>query len=109
MAKLSSLDGRDSEFCFKYRLPGKDLDALISITNDEDLEHMMLEYDRLHRGSTKLNLDGSLLPAMTVSATNLDILFSLNKVKLPDSVPAPVEAVVQKVVAKDVTAGLCES
>ncbi|CAN6458978.1 unnamed protein product [Victoria cruziana] len=37
---------------FKYQLPEEDLDALISVTNDEDLEHLMLEYDRLSRGST---------------------------------------------------------
>ncbi|KAM7279148.1 hypothetical protein ACFE04_006282 [Oxalis oulophora] len=54
MAKLSSLCCYDeSDMCFKYQLPGEDLDALISVTNDEDLEHMMLEYDRLYRASAK--------------------------------------------------------
>ncbi|KAK8552107.1 hypothetical protein V6N13_120531 [Hibiscus sabdariffa] len=53
MAKLSSLYGGDYEVCFKYQLPGEDLDALISVTNDEDLEHMMMEYDRSHRVSAK--------------------------------------------------------
>ncbi|KAJ8762593.1 hypothetical protein K2173_008032 [Erythroxylum novogranatense] len=52
MNKLTSLCG-DSDVCFKYQLPGEDLDALISVTNDEDLEHMMLEYDRLYRASAK--------------------------------------------------------
>ncbi|KAH7567610.1 hypothetical protein ACOSP7_010396 [Xanthoceras sorbifolium] len=52
MNKLSALYG-DDNVCFKYQLPGEDLDALISVTNDEDLEHMMLEYDRLYRASTK--------------------------------------------------------
>ncbi|KAJ4701512.1 Octicosapeptide/Phox/Bem1p domain-containing protein [Melia azedarach] len=52
LAKLSALYG-DENVCFKYQLPGEDLDALISVTNDEDLEHMMLEYDRLYRASTK--------------------------------------------------------
>ncbi|CAK9181390.1 unnamed protein product [Ilex paraguariensis] len=51
MQKLSSLC--DSDACFKYQLPGEDLDALISVTTDEDLEHMMLEYDRLYRASAK--------------------------------------------------------
>ncbi|XP_015074067.1 uncharacterized protein LOC107018173 isoform X2 [Solanum pennellii] len=51
VAKLSSLS--DCDVCFKYQLPGEDLDALISVTNDEDLEHMMLEYDRLYRGTAK--------------------------------------------------------
>lgn len=52
VSKLSSLvTGGGAEYydevCFKYQLPGEDLDALISVTNHEDLEHMMLEYDRL--------------------------------------------------------------
>ncbi|KAJ7958881.1 Octicosapeptide/Phox/Bem1p domain-containing protein [Quillaja saponaria] len=51
MGKLSSLC--DADVCFKYQLPGEDLDALISVTNDEDLEHMMVEYDRLFRASAK--------------------------------------------------------
>lgn len=38
---------------FKYQLPGEDLDALISVTNDEDLGHMMAEYDRLHASGAK--------------------------------------------------------
>lgn len=43
----------DSEVSFKYQLPGEDLDALISVTNDEDLDHMLLEYDRLCKSSAK--------------------------------------------------------
>lgn len=31
----------------KYQLPNEDLDALISVTTDEDVENMMDEYDRL--------------------------------------------------------------
>lgn len=46
-SKLASVCGSD-EVCIKYQLPGEDLDALISVTNDEDLEHMVLEFDRLH-------------------------------------------------------------
>ncbi|CAL5332620.1 unnamed protein product [Camellia sinensis] len=51
ISKLSALC--DSQVSFKYQLPGEDLDALISVTNDEDLEHMMMEYDRLCRASAK--------------------------------------------------------
>ncbi|KAG2380542.1 uncharacterized protein HKW66_Vig0249460 [Vigna angularis] len=36
------------DLTFKYQLPGEDLDALISVTNDDDLEHMMHEYDHLY-------------------------------------------------------------
>ncbi|PKA60575.1 hypothetical protein AXF42_Ash019468 [Apostasia shenzhenica] len=55
VARLASLYGAASpeEICFKYQLPGEDLDALISVTNDEDLEQMMIEYDRLRRSSGK--------------------------------------------------------
>ncbi|KAH7427341.1 hypothetical protein KP509_10G040200 [Ceratopteris richardii] len=36
-----------SSVIIKYQLPYEDLDALISVTSDEDLENMMEEYDRL--------------------------------------------------------------
>ncbi|PRQ24166.1 putative PB1 domain-containing protein [Rosa chinensis] len=51
VARLSALS--DSDVSFKYQLPGEDLDALISVTNDDDLEHMMHEYDRLYRASAR--------------------------------------------------------
>ncbi|KAK8562786.1 hypothetical protein V6N13_018652 [Hibiscus sabdariffa] len=55
ISKLSALcgGGGDGDVSFKYQLPGEDLDALISVTNDDDLEHMMHEYDRLYRASAK--------------------------------------------------------
>ncbi|GAB4839095.1 hypothetical protein Ancab_028623 [Ancistrocladus abbreviatus] len=54
LSKLSSLsDSSPSDICFKYQLPGEDFDALISVTNDEDIEHMMSEYDRLNRNSVR--------------------------------------------------------
>ncbi|KAF5448392.1 hypothetical protein F2P56_028934 [Juglans regia] len=52
ISKLSALSG-DPDVSFKYQLPGEDLDALISVTNDDDLDHMMHEYDRLYRASAK--------------------------------------------------------
>ncbi|KAH7517670.1 hypothetical protein FEM48_Zijuj09G0089200 [Ziziphus jujuba var. spinosa] len=51
ISKLSALC--EVDVSFKYQLPGEDLDALISVTNDDDLEHMMHEYDRLYRASAK--------------------------------------------------------
>ncbi|WOL10377.1 hypothetical protein Cni_G19132 [Canna indica] len=33
--------------CLKYQLPNEDLDALVSLTSDEDVENMFDEYDRL--------------------------------------------------------------
>ncbi|XP_050378848.1 uncharacterized protein LOC126796126 [Argentina anserina] len=56
ISKLSSISDSLSDappLCFKYQLPGEDLDALISVTNDEDLDHMMIECDRLYRASPK--------------------------------------------------------
>lgn len=47
-ARLAALAGNAGDVCVKYQLPGEDLDALVSVTNDEDLEHLVLEYDRLH-------------------------------------------------------------
>ncbi|CAK7330359.1 unnamed protein product [Dovyalis caffra] len=52
ISKLAAVCG-DTDVAFKYQLPGEDLDALISVTNDDDLEHMMHEYDRLFRASAK--------------------------------------------------------
>ncbi|KAJ0257137.1 putative Ser/Thr protein kinase [Hirschfeldia incana] len=55
----------------KYQLPGEDLDALVSVSCDEDLQNMMEEYNEMENrgGSQKLrmflfsvsDLDGSLL------------------------------------------------
>uniref|UniRef100_A0ACD5YYB1 Uncharacterized protein n=1 Tax=Avena sativa TaxID=4498 RepID=A0ACD5YYB1_AVESA len=47
-ARLTALAGTKADICVKYQLPGEDLDALVSVTNDEDLEHLVIEYDRLH-------------------------------------------------------------
>lgn len=46
LEKLSKFSGT-SNISMKYQLPNEDLDALITITNDEDVENMMEEYDRL--------------------------------------------------------------
>lgn len=42
----------------KYQLPGEDLDALISVSSDEDLHHMVEEYHELERvvGPQRLRL-----------------------------------------------------
>ncbi|KAJ0962660.1 hypothetical protein J5N97_027782 [Dioscorea zingiberensis] len=44
----SLLGGRP--FSLKYQLPDEDLDALVSVTSDEDLDNMIDEHDRLVRG-----------------------------------------------------------
>ncbi|XP_057960602.1 protein PAL OF QUIRKY [Malania oleifera] len=45
LLKLSKLAGTPN-ITVKYQLPSEDLDALISVTTDEDVENMMEEYDR---------------------------------------------------------------
>ncbi|KAG4931124.1 hypothetical protein JHK85_048707 [Glycine max] len=42
------------DLTFKYQLPSEDLDALISATNDDEIKHMMHEYDRLYSPNLKL-------------------------------------------------------
>lgn len=50
-AKLRSLwhTIEASEISVKYQLPGEGLDALVSLIDDDDVEHMMVEYDRMQR------------------------------------------------------------
>ncbi|KAI3678725.1 hypothetical protein L6452_38028 [Arctium lappa] len=54
---------RTSEFCdqphtIKYQLPGEDLDALISVSSNEDLQNMIEEYNGLgsREGSPRLRI-----------------------------------------------------
>ncbi|KVH89579.1 uncharacterized protein LOC112526815 [Cynara cardunculus var. scolymus] len=72
--KLSKLSGT-SDICVKYQLPNEDLDALITVTSDEDVENMLDEYDRLaHNHKTaRLRLflfptDASLSRATSISS-----------------------------------------
>ncbi|XP_024158799.1 uncharacterized protein LOC112166243 [Rosa chinensis] len=46
LSKLSKLSGL-SNVTVKYQLPNEELDALISVTTDEDVDNMMDEYDRI--------------------------------------------------------------
>ncbi|XP_073133560.1 protein PAL OF QUIRKY-like [Henckelia pumila] len=56
LSKLSKLAGT-SNISIKYQLPNEDLDALITVTADEDVENMMEEYDRLSQNkSARLRL-----------------------------------------------------
>ncbi|XP_068644426.1 protein PAL OF QUIRKY-like [Aristolochia californica] len=50
LSKLSKLSG-STDFTVKYQLPNEDLDALISVTTDEDLDNMLEEFDRLSHSS----------------------------------------------------------
>lgn len=48
----------NQQHTIKYQLPGEDLDALISVSSDEDLQNMMEEYHGVERveGSQRLRL-----------------------------------------------------
>lgn len=52
LSKLSKLaGGHPNLLSVKCQLPNEDLDALISVSSDEDVENMMDEYDRLSASS----------------------------------------------------------
>lgn len=53
--KLSKLSST-TNINVKYQLPNEDLDALISVSTDEDVENMMEEYDRLGSKTARLRL-----------------------------------------------------
>ncbi|KAF6141133.1 hypothetical protein GIB67_006578 [Kingdonia uniflora] len=62
---------KTSEICnqshtIKYQLPGEDLDALISVSSDEDLQNMMEEYYGLER------VDGQRLRIFLISVSESD-------------------------------------
>ncbi|CAO2842737.1 unnamed protein product [Amaranthus hypochondriacus] len=46
-SKLSKLLSPSIDFTVKYQLPNEELDALITVSTDEDVENMMEEFDRL--------------------------------------------------------------
>ncbi|XP_047168753.1 uncharacterized protein LOC124837438 isoform X1 [Vigna umbellata] len=46
----------------KYQLPGEDLDALISVCSNEDLHHMIEEYEELERAGASQRLRIFLIP-----------------------------------------------
>ncbi|KAM0021651.1 putative PB1 domain-containing protein [Helianthus debilis subsp. tardiflorus] len=61
LSKLSKLSGT-TDICVKYQLPNEDLDALITVTSDEDVENMMDEYDRLAHNNKTARLRIFLFP-----------------------------------------------
>ncbi|CAN4078235.1 unnamed protein product [Withania somnifera] len=61
LVKLSKLAGKPN-MNIKYQLPNEDLDALITVSTDEDLENMMEEYDRLIQNQKSARLRVFLFP-----------------------------------------------
>ncbi|XP_061337550.1 uncharacterized protein LOC133284531 [Gastrolobium bilobum] len=65
---LEELMRKTSAICnqthiIKYQLPGEDLDALISVCSDEDLHHMIEEYEELERAGGSQRLRIFLIPS----------------------------------------------
>ncbi|XP_030516790.2 uncharacterized protein LOC115730297 [Rhodamnia argentea] len=52
----------DADMVLKYQVASEDLDALVSVRSDEDLKHMLDEYDR-HESSGNPRLRAFLFPA----------------------------------------------
>lgn len=53
MTKINNLF--DGEYVLKYQIASEDLDSLVSVKSDEDIRHLLDEYDRLEReGCSKL-------------------------------------------------------
>ncbi|CAK9181291.1 unnamed protein product [Ilex paraguariensis] len=68
--KLSKLSGTTSTINIKYQLPNEDLDALITVTADEDVENMMEEFDRLSNNHKTARLRLFLFPTESDSRTS---------------------------------------
>ncbi|GJM87307.1 hypothetical protein PR202_ga03247 [Eleusine coracana subsp. coracana] len=86
VARLAALVGNTGDFCVKYQLPGEDLDALVSVTSDEDLEHLVLEYDRLHLLRPAPPSSGS---GSSRGGSNLRLRVFLFPVQAPPPPPQP--------------------
>ncbi|KAH1064885.1 hypothetical protein J1N35_029872 [Gossypium stocksii] len=79
---------------------------ILAVDRNIKFSAMIAKLSSLCGGDSEVqNIDGVSPPASAVPVANPDFLFGLDKVNLPGSVPAPGTAVVQEVVAKDVTAG----
>nr|XP_009795795.1 PREDICTED: uncharacterized protein LOC104242446 [Nicotiana sylvestris]XP_016507548.1 PREDICTED: uncharacterized protein LOC107825232 [Nicotiana tabacum] len=92
VAKLNSLCNINAEICIKYQLPGEDLDALVSLVDDDDVEQMMIEYDRMQKVTTKtarLRLFLFYPIRLPVSPSTPDFLFGFDKEYNPNSNPNP--------------------
>lgn len=81
LAKLAKLSS-NIDINIKYQLPNEDLDALISVSTDEDVENMMEEYERLiQSGNSKAaRLRLFLFPAgVSRSSSNISSLLESSR------------------------------
>lgn len=68
LLKLTEIYGQD--ITLKYQLPEEDLDALVSVSSDEDLENMMEECDRLHSSEGSSRLRVFVFPSFELNLAN---------------------------------------
>ncbi|CAK9192057.1 unnamed protein product [Sphagnum troendelagicum] len=69
MFKVTEIYGH--ALTLKYQLPDEELDALVSVSSDEDLENMMEEYDKLEGSDGFSRLRIFLFPAVEYDVTHL--------------------------------------
>ncbi|XP_022961752.1 uncharacterized protein LOC111462427 [Cucurbita moschata] len=62
LLKFGELCGTSISVSFRCQLPKEDLDALVSITSDEDLANLIEEYDRAASSSSSLKIRAFLFP-----------------------------------------------
>ncbi|KAI3785196.1 hypothetical protein L1987_44310 [Smallanthus sonchifolius] len=86
LSKLNALCEYNFEIQLKYKLPGQDLDALVSVFDDEDVENMLFEYDLLRRiSATPIRLrlfvffPAAVSTPVTARSVNPDFLFGFDK------------------------------
>ncbi|KAH7434088.1 hypothetical protein KP509_07G100500 [Ceratopteris richardii] len=84
--KMMELYGPD--IIIKYQLPQEDLDALVSVSSDEDLENMLEECDRLsvNEGSLKLRVFVFLSSEVDGHEVEDDIKFKSTERKFVDAI-----------------------
>lgn len=87
-SKMVELFGPD--ITIKYQLPEEDLDALVSVSCDEDLENMMEECDRLSagEGSSKLRVFVFLVSELDVQDLDDIATFRSSERKFVDAINA---------------------
>ncbi|KAL4034451.1 hypothetical protein IC575_007591 [Cucumis melo] len=62
LLKFGELCGTSISVTFRCQLPREDLDALVSVTSDEDLANLIEEYDRAASPSSSLKIKAFLSP-----------------------------------------------
>lgn len=87
-SKMVELYGPD--IALRYQLPEEDLDALVSVSSDEDLENMMEECDRLTAGEGSSKLRVFVFPASELDVHDLGDLteFKSSERKFVDAINA---------------------